>query len=620
MSADEEKNPAFERLLKYLKEHRGFDFTEYKRPSLMRRVRKRMGEVDVEEFEAYQDYLEVHPQEFTQLFNTILINVTSFFRDPEAWDYLADEIVPRILEAKTPTSTVRAWSAGCASGEEAYSLAMVLAEALGVEAARHQVKIYATDVDEEALDHARRGAYSEDAIKDVPQELRDKYFDRSNSNGRYVFRQDLRRTLVFGRHDLMHDAPISRLDLLLCRNTLIYFNREAQERIVARFHFALKDTGYLFLGRAETMLTHGDLFEAVEMKHHVFRKVDSAEPRERMETLVRAGRDVHAEDVETDQQLLRATFETAPAARIVVDAQGDLALANGAARRRLGLDPRDLGRPFRDLEISYRPLELRSLIKEARDDRETVLVQDVEWGLPDDDGEQVLDVAVTPLWGSGGRWLGAAVTFRDVTERQELRNELEQVRHELETTYEELQSTNEELETSNEELQSTVEELQTTNEELQSSNEEMETMNEELQSANAELWAMNEQLRNRTRQLDRANAFLESILASVEVGIVVIDREFEISLWNDQAEDLWGLRAEEVEGQSLLELDIGLPVKELKAPVERFLAGEAKDHKVELEATNRRGQTIQCYVTRTIRRDRGGEPEGVVLLMEAKQE
>jgi two-component system CheB/CheR fusion protein len=616
----ERPNPAFEQLLKYLKENRGFDFTEYKRASLMRRVRKRMSEVHIEEFETYQDFLEVHPQEFTALFNTILINVTSFFRDQEAWDYLAGEIVPKILEAKTPTSTIRLWSAGCASGEEAYSLAILMAEALGVEACRHHVKIYATDVDEEDLERARRGVYEAAALKEVPQDLQDKYFDRSENDGRYVFRQDLRRTLVFGRHDLMHDAPISRLDLLLCRNTLIYFNREAQGRIVARFHFALKDSGYLFLGRAEMMLAHGKLFEPVNMRHRVFCRVSGAGQWERLDTLVQAGQDLRVEDVDSGLQSLRGAFEAAPIAQIVVDHQGDLALANGAARTHLGLDPRDLGRPFRDLELSYRPLELRSLIDRARDERQPVSVRDVERALPAGSGKEYLDVTVTPMWSGDNRWLGANISFRDVSERQEYKSELEQARHELETTYEELQSTNEELETSNEELQSTVEELQTTNEELQSSNEEMETMNEELQSANAELQTMNDELRDRTRDLHGANAFLESILSSVDVGVVTIDRDYCIQLWNKRAEDLWGLRAKEVRGQSLLELDIGLPVTELKEPIERFLAGKTEGGRVVLDAINRRGQAIRCYVTRTIRRDVDGDPEGVVLLMEEERQ
>ena len=252
-----DEQPDFEALLSYLKRTRGFDFSGYKRPTLMRRMTKRLEMVGIGTFAEYVDFLEVHPDEFAQLFNTVLINVTAFFRDPEAWDYLRAQIIPALLAAKDADDHIRVWSAGCASGEEAYTLAIVLAEALGVDAFKQRVKIYATDVDDEALVHARLGSYKFDGPQDLPVALIDKYFEHTGDH--YVFRPDLRRAIIFGRHDLFEDAPISRLDLLVCRNTLMYFNSEAQARIVARFHFALNDQGYLFLGKAEMLLVHAKL-------------------------------------------------------------------------------------------------------------------------------------------------------------------------------------------------------------------------------------------------------------------------------------------------------------------------------------------------------------------------
>ena len=249
MTAAPDEGGDFVRLLDYLKVSRGFDFSGYKISSLIRRVQKRMQQVGVSEYGAYLDYLEVHPDEFAPLFNTVLINVTAFFRDAPAWQGLAEQVLPRILEEKPPDEPIRCWSAGCASGEEAYSVAMLLAEALGEHEYRRRVKIYATDADEEALSTARQGSYPEACAKDVPPELLARYFEKSND--RYVFRPDLRRSLIFGRHDLVQDAAISRIDLLICRNTLMYFNAETQARILARFHFALHRNGYLFLGRAE---------------------------------------------------------------------------------------------------------------------------------------------------------------------------------------------------------------------------------------------------------------------------------------------------------------------------------------------------------------------------------
>ncbi|MBN1193794.1 MAG: protein-glutamate O-methyltransferase CheR [Methanomicrobiaceae archaeon] len=261
----------FEHLLEYLKLQRGFDFTGYKRSSLRRRIKKRMHEIKIEEFGDYQDYLEVHPEEFGALFTTILINVTAFFRDKPAWDYLSAEIIPRILATLTEDEPVRIWSAGCASGEEAYTIAIIMAEILGVEAFKKRVKIYATDADEEELEIARHASYSERDVEHVPPGLREKYFILEGGN--YVFLSDLRRTVIFGRHDLVQDAPISRLDLIVCRNTLMYFIAETQAKILQRFHFALKDTGFLFLGKAEMLLTHARFFRPDTLRFRVFSRV-----------------------------------------------------------------------------------------------------------------------------------------------------------------------------------------------------------------------------------------------------------------------------------------------------------------------------------------------------------
>ena len=260
---------ALEELLEYIKRERGFDFTGYKRPSLTRRISHRMQEVGVEGFENYLAFLEAQPDEFAQLFNTILINVTSFFRDAETWGYLREEIIPHLIEAKNPSDVIRVWCTGCASGQEPYTMAMLLGEALGEDELRARVKIYATDVDEEALQFARHGSFSAEDLEPVPPELREKYFEPDNENGMSV-RPDLRRMCIFGRHDLIQDPPISRIDLLTARNTLIYFGSGAQESILRDFHFSLNDTGYLVLGRSEVVTRGSKLFEPVDLKRRVF--------------------------------------------------------------------------------------------------------------------------------------------------------------------------------------------------------------------------------------------------------------------------------------------------------------------------------------------------------------
>src|SRR5215208_7022835 len=267
-------NIELEDLLDLLKESRGFDFTGYKRASLTRRVRKRMQTAKVDTYAEYVEVLQRDPTEFDRLFNTVLINVTTFFRDGVPWQFLSEEIVPRILERKGPDEQIRVWSAGCATGQEAYTLAIVLAESIGVDQFLKRVKIYATDLDDDALSYARHGSYTAKEIEPVPELLRERYFERQN--GSYSFRKALRRCVIFGRNDLIDDAPISRIDLLVCRNTLMYFDSRTQEKILRRFEFALREGGFLFLGKAETLAIHRNTFTPVDLQRRVFVKtVDS---------------------------------------------------------------------------------------------------------------------------------------------------------------------------------------------------------------------------------------------------------------------------------------------------------------------------------------------------------
>ena len=594
-----EHDEGLERLLEYLKNSRGFDFGGYKRPSLMRRIRRRMELLRMRSFDEYLDHLEVHPGEFAELFDSILINVTSFFRDPQAWQQLDAEVLPKIIAAKPEGGLLRFWSAGCATGEETYSLAILLVEALGPATFLERVKIYATDLDDQALATARAGAYSPRDLEDVSPELRERYFRLQGT--RLVFRADLRRALIFGRHDMMSDPPIGGLDLIVCRNALMYFNADVQGRILQRFHFALNDGGYLFLGKAEMLLTRGTLFQPVDMKSRLFAKV--AQPGESRRRVVVSPPPPAAmgTQAQRDERLAGQSSEESPVARIVVDENGVLTLANQRARVQFHIDPGDVGRLLQDIEVSYRPAELRSLIERAYAERKPIAQTNVERKL-EDGTSQMLDILVTPLFDQGGAPLGVAITFLDVSYIHELKDELRRSREELQTANEELQSSNEELETTNEELQST--------------NEELETMNEELQSTNEELQSVNDNLRTSTEKAGRLNTFLESVLQGLASGAAVLDRNYNVLMWNQRAENLWGLRAEEVRGKSFLALDIGLPVAEVRPMVSASLSGESEAGDLTLDATNRRGKRIRCRVICTPLRNPNATPDGVILLMD----
>lgn len=614
-----EAHSEFEELLDYLKNSRGFDFTAYKRASLMRRVDKRMLMAGVEGYSSYRDYLEVHPDEFTQLFNTILINVTAFFRDEAPWEYLKTHFIPGLLASKQRNEPIRLWSAGCASGEEAYTLAMLLAEQIGIKQFRERVKIYATDVDEEALSQSRQASYSDKQVESVPADLREKYFE--HVNGRYVFQKELRRSVIFGRHDLIQDAPISHIDLLVCRNTLMYMNAETQNNILTRFHFALNSGAYLLLGKAETFLMHSSGFAPVDLRLRLFRKAPEDHRRERLFSIGYAGGEQTTVPNPNHARLREAAEDVSPVAQLVVDQDGQIVQANQQLRILFGLNYKDVGRPLQDLELSYRPVDLRSCIDQAHAEQRVILLKDIEWL----QGTSItyLDVQFTPLTDSlagNNKAQGLSITFTDVSRYKRLHGELQRANQELETALEELQSTNEELETTNEELQSTVEELETTNEELQSTNEEMETMNEELQSTNEELQTINEQLRQRSDEYTELNVFLRSILANLRSGVVVVNKDLLVQVWNPRVEDLWGLRSDEVQGKNLLSLDIGLPVDRLKPMLRACLAGEAEHLEINLEAMNRRGRRVQVKVSIAQLGDDKNSIKGVILLMDTEQD
>ncbi len=566
-----------ERLLDYLHERRYFDFRGYKRASLSRRIFKRMQAVGAEDYGRYMEILEANPGEFVQLFDSILINVTAFVRDRDAWDVLAHRVVPEIASSKEPHEPIRVWSAGCASGEEAYSLAVIFADALGEDRFRRVVKIYATDADGDALVQARHGRYPErDLAAAFGEERTGRFFELEGSVG--TMRGDLRRALIFGRHDLGQDPPISRIDLMVCRNTLMYFTAEMQRRVLGSFNFALNPGGYLFLGKSEALVTRTHLFEVVDLHQHIFRKdhnsarAVSASPQKATRTAERAAPGPEP------------AFEQAPFPQLVVDMDGNVVQANRLARRLLGLGTNDAGRDLRSLPDTMVPGDLAAIVERATRERRSVTVEYIP---STHGGESSLsfDVLVGAFDSPEG---GASVVWMDVTRFQHLRDELEESRRELESAYEELQSA--------------VEELETTNEELQSTNEELETIN------NA--------LREQTTEVEELNHFQDAVLSGLRSAVVVLGTDMDVRAWNRQAQDLWGLRSDEVIGQHFLNLDIGLPVDQLRGMIRDVTAGRVDSGKAEVEAVNRRGRRVTCAVY-AAPLTTGERADGVILIMDA---
>ncbi|HEY2386569.1 MAG TPA: CheR family methyltransferase [Candidatus Binatia bacterium] len=565
-------DPTFTLLLEKLHTEHNFDFRQYKEASLQRRIKRRMSQVHVSRFDEYAKYLDQHAGEHAALLDVILINVTRFFRDAEAWGIVRDRVLPSVIREAAGTRMLRFWSAGCSSGEETYSLAILLAEALGEERDRYDVKIYATDIDEDALTTARAGLYRLEQLKDVDRQLADRYFFPDGQAFR--IRRDVRKWCIFGRHDLTQDAPLSHIDLLICRNVLIYFDSDLQARLLPRFQYATRNDGYLFLGRSESLLSRSRRVVPVDFKWRIFQRITPSGDEGGVPALLREERNGHAfrpRDAARAEQppVFAAILDSLSAALVVIDPSETIVTWNAAAETVFEI-PADsaLGKKFRDLDISYRIEGLRARVEEVRNTHARSEMADVVFARRSGDMMHV-NLGILALSDAEGHFGGVLVMADDISEHGRLRDELDRQTEQSATANEELQSTNEELETTNEELQSTNEELETTNEELQSTNEELEATVEELQSTNSELGALNGELERRTAELNRADAFQRGVLDGLHPGLFVLDPDFNVTHWNNAAARIWGLRTEAAVGREFFSLPIGEVARLARDPLHR---------------------------------------------------
>lgn len=441
-----ESNPDFEALLDYLKRSRGCDLTDYKRSTLMRRFHHRMQNIRIDTYQGYLQYLQDNSEEYLALLDDVLINVTSFFRDSEVWDYLASEIIPKIIASKQADEPIRVWSAGCAAGQEIYSLLILLSEALGIESCLARVQCFATDVDEAALRQARQGIYSHSEIMDISADWLEKYFQQTEQG--YVFCPMLRRTIVFGRHNLSKDAPISKLDLLICRNVLIYFNSDAQTSILTRFHFALKNTGFLLLGKAESLVNPRQIFIPVHTKHRVYAKGLDLELENYLSITPKFRTKQVTDSSPIQNYFWQTAFESSPVAQFAIDLNGCLIGANQEARLLFGLSADDWNQCFEDLEPGRLISTHTSAITNRN--RHLIMLKNIEWNTSQ--GTHYFDVTIAPVLNSKKQLLGNTLTFVEKTDCIQLKEELKYANSELEKISEALQATRAELESANQKI------------------------------------------------------------------------------------------------------------------------------------------------------------------------
>ena len=463
-------------ILQRIFSRRGFDIRGYKMSYLQCRISRRMDILGISSLAEYEEYLDTDQGEYEALFN-VIVNVTQFFRDPEAWSFIRAEVLPEILEG---TDEIRIWSAGCASGEEPYSIAIALAETLGADMSKRPVRIYATDVDETALKLARSGTYSLDQLSGVSEDIRNRYFVRNGDV--YNIARNIRDLLIFSKHNLILDPPIPHIHLLLCRNVLIYFKRALQSNIMPKLHYALNDNGYLWLGKAETLVTDIDELKLLSAKWRIFKKLPSV-TRSRPGTPEQTDRYTKAELMRANKRL-EQIIQDVKVGLILLDENFNVVVCNRVIWDIWNLLPEQiLGRPFFDLEMSYRPISLKGRVEQVAASEEPVVIEDVEhWTTRDNQSYLRIEIAPTAS--------GIMISVADATAQYEVRKELQIMNAALESENEKLLAANEESRRAKIELQSINEEFQCTNEEIAAANEELKVANAELNTRIAELSAL----------------------------------------------------------------------------------------------------------------------------------
>ncbi|WP_353506566.1 MULTISPECIES: CheR family methyltransferase [unclassified Variovorax] len=583
----EEAEAALQDVMSYLRAYTKHDFRHYKRATVLRRIERRLQVNRLTDLTAYRNYLREHPAEAPLLLQDMLISVTSFFRDREAFGSLESEAIRRIIEAKQPGERLRVWVAGCATGEEAYSVSMLLREQADLLSKQLEIQVFATDIDERAIVTARKGVYPQGIAEDVtPSRLR-QFFVKEQ--GQYRVATVVREPVLFASHNLLRDPPFSRLDLVCCRNLLIYLDRAAQTHVLEMFRIALDGGGYLFMGTSESTDAVSNLFTAVDKKQRIFRANPGYPPARQLPLMNEPGLSAdysalspaplgaprRASDAPATAEMHQRAIEQFAPPSVLINAQHEvLHLSNGVGRflERAG------GEPSNNLLNNVRPdvrLELRTALFKAAQSSRSVEKRILQ---SEEDGSQILlNIIVRPLPPHAGQSGLLLVVFDEVEGRMpthagdpgepapmllvgQLEDEIRQLKLHL-------QDTVEHAETSTEELRASNEELQAINEELRSATEELETSKEELQSMNEELVTVNYELKVKVEERGNINDDLQNLISSSEIATVFVNRGMDVKRYTPQAATLFNLIPTDL-GRSLFDITSQLDYPELAADTE----------------------------------------------------
>jgi two-component system CheB/CheR fusion protein len=572
-------------ILMQLRAGTGHDFKHYKRATVLRRIERRLQVTAQPDLGAYYDYLQAHPEETKALLGDMLIGVTNFFRDREAFEALERNVIPDLVKSLQDTlphrDEIRIWSAGCSTGEEAYSLAILLTEQMTLESSPAKLQVFASDIDDRAISFGRNGVYPEAIITDVPPPRMRQYFTLENQH--YRVRKEIREKVLFAKHSLLLDPPFSQIDLIVCRNLLIYLDRGVQRDIMQIFHFALRPGGYLFLGSSESADSCLDLFTPVDKRNRIFRaKSMSSSPR-RTPAMPRGGyartslapptAPAEARKVSFADIHLRALEKAAPPS-IIVDFNANILHMSEGAGRFLRYVAGEISRNLLTLAHPDLRLDIRTTLFQVQQSGLPVASRKVR--IEREQRSYLVDLNVHPYKDDETDSEYILVIFEerevdahevlDVIASQTENQMLANLEHELQRTKLQLQETVEQSDVSSEELKASNEEMHAINEELRSATEELETSKEELQSINEELLTVNSELKAKVEETDKINDYLTNLIASTDIATVFIDRNLRIRWFTPRATEIFSMLPVDT-GRSLMDITNRLDYPEIAEDV-----------------------------------------------------
>ncbi|MBI3805126.1 MAG: PAS domain-containing protein [Nitrospirae bacterium] len=557
----------FERVFFILRSQTGHDFTHYKRNTIVRRIQRRMAVHQIDDLKSYVRFLEQRKEEVQTLFKELLIGVTCFFRDPDSFEAFKTKVIPRIFDQKRGDQPIRIWDAGCSTGEEIYSIGILLAEESERRRQELKVQIFATDIDNAALDVARAGLYPESIAADVSAARLKRFFVREGRSFR--IQKEIREMVVFAKQDVIKDPPFSRLDFIICRNLLIYFASPLQKRIIPLFHYTLNPGGILMLGPSESIGEFAELFTLLDKKWKIFFKknivpmvdlpnIPLIRPMTKPSPKINSKGGRPNNVVQLTEKVLLNSY--APPS-VVINERHDIVHIQGKTRPYLELPSGEASFNILKMVRDELRIELRTAIHRASKEGSKVVHPNLR--IRENGKTYAFNLVIQPLNADGADGL-ILVVFDPLKTKAEAEKEppgapskvdrrIVSLENELNSTKESLQTTIEELETSNEELKSTNEEMQSTNEEMQSTNEELETSKEELQSINEELVTVNSELQMKLDELSQSNDDMTNLLASTEVGTLFLDRHLRIKRFTPATTQI----------MNLIPTDLGRPLSDI---------------------------------------------------------